>query len=283
MPNNLNKDRNKKVIDDEGEAAHTALISAQQRERRYRLRQLAKNQLAGGLSEGNLGSGTKGAQAEEEFTSPERRRVRSREELVEETRARKFFLQEEREQFEESLIRTPHAENQADEEAEGATNPPVEPGTPHSTVPSVTQSQGQVPLHHNTHNTQGKVGTSVGTGGTGALNPPRPTMAASKQKLPKFTGQTKEDPVRHCRTCETIWAANGVTDQDEWIRQFPATLREGAIDWYSDIDKTGLTTWDDVKKAFQIEFQLLRDDNEILAEIYNTKQAKNESVRAYGR
>ena len=108
-------------------------------------------------------------------------------------------------------------------------------------------------------------------------------MAGPKEKLPKFHGDGTADPVRHCKTCVTIWTANGVTDEDEWVRQFPATLRGVAIDWYSDMDPQKLTTWGDVKKEFIAEFRLLRDDNEIVAEIYSTKQGKNETVRAYAR
>ena len=55
-------------------------------------------------------------------------------------------------------------------------------------------------------------------------------MAAPKEKLPKFDGDEAVDPIRHCKTCETIWRANGVTDTNEWVRQFPATLRGVAID-----------------------------------------------------
>lgn len=38
-----------------------------------------------------------------------------------------------------------------------------------------------------------------------------------------------------------------------------------------------------MKRAFQEEFKLLHDDNEIVVEIYNTKQGKSESVWAYNR
>lgn len=62
-------------------------------------------------------------------------------------------------------------------------------------------------------------------------------MTGPKQKLPKFTDDEKEDPITHCRKCETIWAANVVTDKDEWVQQFPATLRGVVIDWYSNMDK----------------------------------------------
>lgn len=109
------------------------------------------------------------------------------------------------------------------------------------------------------------------------------SVMANRQNLLKFNGDGKEDPLRHCRTCETIWSANGVTDKAEWVVQFPATLRGVAIDWYSDADKTKLATWDELLKAFETEFRFLKDDNEIVAEILSTKQGKNETVRTYSR
>ena len=57
-------------------------------------------------------------------------------------------------------------------------------------------------------------------------------MAGPKEKLLKFNGDGMTDPVRHCKTCETIWTVNGVTDTDDWVRQFLATLRGVAIDWF---------------------------------------------------
>ena len=56
-----------------------------------------------------------------------------------------------------------------------------------------------------------------------------------------------------------------------------------AIDWFADIDPQKLNNWDNIKKEFITEFQLLCDNNEIVAEIYNTKQGKNEIVRVYVR
>ena len=40
-------------------------------------------------------------------------------------------------------------------------------------------------------------------------------MAGPKEKLPKFDGDEGADPIRHCKTCETIWRANGITDTNE--------------------------------------------------------------------
>ena len=75
-------------------------------------------------------------------------------------------------------------------------------------------------------------------------------MAGPKEKLPKFDGDGTVDPIRHCKTCETIWRANGITDADEWMRQFPATLRGVAIDWFTSTDPQKLNNWDNVKKEF---------------------------------
>lgn len=106
---------------------------------------------------------------------------------------------------------------------------------------------------------------------------------SEKQKLPRFNGLGSEDPARHCKTCVTIWQANGEDDEDNWLKAFPATLRGIAIDWYTDLPITSKDTWKRLAKAFEEEFRLLRDDDEIVVEIYNTKQGKSETVRSYYR
>ena len=42
-------------------------------------------------------------------------------------------------------------------------------------------------------------------------------MAGPKEKLPKFDGEGAIDPIRHYKTCETIWRANGITNTNEWV------------------------------------------------------------------
>ena len=73
-------------------------------------------------------------------------------------------------------------------------------------------------------------------------------MTGPKEKLPKFNGDGTADPIKHCKTCETIWTANGVTDMDGWVRQFLATLRGVAIDWFANVDSRKLSTWAEIKK-----------------------------------
>ena len=50
-----------------------------------------------------------------------------------------------------------------------------------------------------------------------------------------------------------------------------------------DVDPNKINSWQNVKKEFIAEFQLFRDDNEIVAEIYNRKQGQNETVWGYTR
>lgn len=46
-------------------------------------------------------------------------------------------------------------------------------------------------------------------------NQKKVTMAGPKEKLPKFNGDGTANPIKHCKTCETIWMANDVTNQDD--------------------------------------------------------------------
>lgn len=108
-------------------------------------------------------------------------------------------------------------------------------------------------------------------------------MARPKEKLPKFDGDGIVGLIQHYKTCETIWRRNGITDRNEWVRQFLATLRSVAIDWFADTDPQKLTNCDNIKKEFTTDFQLLHDDNEIVVEIYNKKQGKNETFWVYAK
>ena len=86
-----------------------------------------------------------------------------------------------------------------------------------------------------------------------------------KQKLSRFTGDGSNDPACHRRTCITIWQENGENDQDEWMKEFPATLEGIAIDWYMKLDVAKKATQRrDLRITFEEEFKLLRDDDEIV-------------------
>lgn len=64
---------------------------------------------------------------------------------------------------------------------------------------------------------------------------------------------------------------SGQNDHDYWLKAFLATLRGIAMDWYINLAAQYMVSWNELKKAFQKEFKLLGDDNEIVAKIYNTR------------
>lgn len=78
-----------------------------------------------------------------------------------------------------------------------------------------------------------------------------------------------------------MWEVNGQDDQDYQLKAFPATLWGISIDQYTNLENKHKAGWTELKKSFQEDFKLLRDDNKIVVEIYNTKQGKNENVWAY--
>ena len=96
-------------------------------------------------------------------------------------------------------------------------------------------------------------------------------MAIDKQKLPRFIGDSLEGPARHYKTCITIWQTKGQNDAVEWLKAFLATLRGIAIDWYMDLEAGKKNTRNNIRTTFEEEFRLLRDDDEIVTKIYNTR------------
>ena len=74
---------------------------------------------------------------------------------------------------------------------------------------------------------------------------------------------------------------NQAREWDYWLKAFLTTLQGMVIDWYTKILATQRTTWNNLKGAYEAEFRLLQEDNEIVDEIYNTHQGKNEITRAY--
>lgn len=97
-----------------------------------------------------------------------------------------------------------------------------------------------------------------------------------KQMMPKFTANGSEDLVRHCKTLK--WTANRQDDKEIWLQSFPATLQGVVLGWYIKIDQASINTWERLKKAFEEEFKLLHDDNEIVTKLYNTKQGKHKNL-----
>lgn len=72
--------------------------------------------------------------------------------------------------------------------------------------------------------------------------------------------------------CIIIWQANGENNANEWLKAFPATLWSIVIDGYTDLEVGKKATWKYLHIAFEEEFKCLRNDDEIVTEIYNTRK-----------
>ena len=49
------------------------------------------------------------------------------------------------------------------------------------------------------------------------------------------------------------------------------------------MEATKKNIWNNIRTTFEEEFRLLKDDDEIIMEIYNIRQGMSESVKAYSR
>lgn len=59
---------------------------------------------------------------------------------------------------------------------------------------------------------------NMGTNNSTQQKKGRVPMVSPKEKLPEFNGDGTTDLIRHCEKCETVWIANGVMDEDNWVR-----------------------------------------------------------------
>ena len=216
MPNQLNKNKNKLKEKEEIRTAQEHLILAQQTERRRRFQKIAvgHNSMEGLLKE-----------------------TRQRLDLVEEAREEFLNLHTPREENPNGRRSTCTARN-----AEGArawsdlfvgdilpkrTASVDEP----SSSPNNAEVRNNAAVENNAGVANAGVENSAGVQNSARVQNNAGTqqhtviMAGPKEKLPKFDGDEAFDPIRHCKTCEMLWRANGVMDMNEWVRQFPATLR----------------------------------------------------------
>ena len=215
MPNQLNKNKNKLKEKDEICSAQEILISKQRAERQQRLQLIADSERA---------------QTEGE--------TRQRRNLVEETREELFnlcTLKEENPNGRE-LTRITRSVEGARAWSElfvcdillGQTLPEEDPiplgntAVENSADVVVSNSVGVAVLNSASFAVSNRAGvtppntTSVATPNTTHTQHPV-IMVGTKEKVPKFDGDGTADPIRHYKTCKTIWMANGVTDTNEWV------------------------------------------------------------------
>jgi hypothetical protein len=100
--------------------------------------------------------------------------------------------------------------------------------------------------------------------------------------LPKFWGETSEEPEKNLFICEKIWEAKQITDEDTKLPQLEITLRDHALDWYMRLDVNspqGIPkTIADMKKILVNEFQNPSLEDQYMNEMIEIKEIPGEPI-----
>ncbi|KAL3684568.1 hypothetical protein R1sor_002590 [Riccia sorocarpa] len=97
---------------------------------------------------------------------------------------------------------------------------------------------------------------------------------------PIFKGKRHEDPDLHIASFEPTMNINGENTVHK-ARLFPATLKQNAFAWYSQLDPQTQSDWDDVKNEFLEQFRVAQKDPDIMYQIQNMKQQEKETIKEF--
>lgn len=107
------------------------------------------------------------------------------------------------------------------------------------------------------------------------LNPGLISMVQGDQ----FGGGVTEDPIDHLRTfldiCDMI-KQNGVSPDTIKMRMFRFSLRDRAMDWFKSLDRTKISTWEQLCDKFLAKYFPPARAHKIIAEISQFSQARDE-------
>ncbi|KAL3700196.1 hypothetical protein R1sor_018218 [Riccia sorocarpa] len=99
-------------------------------------------------------------------------------------------------------------------------------------------------------------------------------------QYPHFNGKRHENPDLHLAAFENAMLVNGENPALK-ARLFPATLKQGAFAWYSQLEPYTQQDWDEVKNIFLEQFRVAQRDPDIMYQIQNMKQGERESIKEY--
>ncbi|KAL3685683.1 hypothetical protein R1sor_003705 [Riccia sorocarpa] len=97
---------------------------------------------------------------------------------------------------------------------------------------------------------------------------------------PIFKGKRHEDPNLHIASFEQTMNINGENSVHN-ARLFPATLKQNAFAWYSQLDPQTQSDWEDIKNEFLEQFRVAQKDPDIMYQIQNMKQQEKETIKEF--
>ena len=99
--------------------------------------------------------------------------------------------------------------------------------------------------------------------------------------LPAFHGRTGSDPDWYMAQFLTACVANNGRTEEMWLRWFPATLKDVAIEWYNRQPTGYFANWNALRTAFLDHFRPVGLEDRIRAQLFTSKMSPGETVDAY--
>ena len=104
-------------------------------------------------------------------------------------------------------------------------------------------------------------GQNIGPLNLGVNPAPLPKVAA--EVLPKFSGDGKVSTEDHLSTFHSACAVISIPTQEVTVRLFVKTLTDAAADWFNHLPHRSITSWDDMKNAFEDRFKTPENESSL--------------------
>lgn len=99
--------------------------------------------------------------------------------------------------------------------------------------------------------------------------------------LPKFSGDGKVSTDDHLSTFHSACVVISVPTQEVVVRLFVRTLIDVAADWFNNLPNHSITSWDDMKDAFETRFKTLENECSLFSQLSQMKKDMHEPMREF--
>lgn len=122
-------------------------------------------------------------------------------------------------------------------------------------------------------------GQNIGPLNLGVNPAPRPKGAT--EVLPKFSGDGKVSTDDHLSVFHSACAVISVPTQEVAVRLFVRTLTDAAADWFNHLPHLSITSWDDMKSAFENRFKTPENECSLFSQLSQMKKDMHEPMREF--
>jgi len=99
--------------------------------------------------------------------------------------------------------------------------------------------------------------------------------------LPHFHGLTLEDPNTFLFEFVVICRTYDYTNDEKKLKLFPSTLKDATLRWFMGLSRDSMTTWAQMKQAFNNKYQDYCRSKDIKEEIFRMTLGHDQSLEDY--